>query len=344
MTVIPSRFPTDADLWTRAWSLGEGVQAVAFSGDGTTAALSLLDGTAVLVHGDTDARVTVHPEGSPLSFVPTAKGFLSGGDDGRLVQVIWGEEPVARTTHKGKWIDHVAAHPSGLYAYAVGKEVFVSAREKPLSHPSGIGGLAFHPKSKRLAVSHYNGVSLWWLNAVDPMPDVLTWKGSHLNVLWHPDGTYLMTSMQENALHGWRMKDGGELRMGGYPGKVHSLGFSSSGRWLATSGNEQIIAWPFSGSGPQGKPPIGLGMPENKPCSHVACNPSEELVAAGYATGRVVLTLFEDQLPIELVPPDNVPVTALAWDAAGQQLLAGKENGEAFLFTARRILSRSRDR
>lgn len=342
MGAFPSRTPADADEWTRAWSLGEGVHAVAFSGDGATAAMALLDGTAVLRQGDTEARVTVHPQGSPLSFVSTAKGFLSGGDDGRVVQVIWGEEPVTLATCPGRWIDHVAAHPSGPYAYATGKEVFVSTLARPLPHPSSIGGLAFHPKGKRLAVGHYNGVSLWWLNTREPTPDVLAWKGSHLNVLWHPDGTYLMTSMQENALHGWRMKDGGELRMAGYPGKVHSFGFSSSGRWLATSGNDQIIAWPFSGSGPQGKPPIGLGMPENKPCTHVACNPSEELVAAGYATGRVVLTLFEDQLPIELLPPDNVPVTALAWDAVGQRLLAGKENGEAYLFTARRILDVAR--
>jgi hypothetical protein len=38
--------------------------------------------------------------------------------------------------------------------------------------------LAFAPKGVRLAVAHYNGVSLWFPNA-QAAPEMLEWKGSH---------------------------------------------------------------------------------------------------------------------------------------------------------------------
>lgn len=332
--------PTQTNLFDKTWALNEGVLTVAFTGDNTTAAIALLDGTVVLIKGETEKRITVHPNGSPLSFVAEADGFLSGGDDGRVVRVTWDDAPEVLAAHKGKWIDNVAVHPLGLRAYSVGKEVYLLGREAPLPHPSSVGGIAFHPNGKRLAVSHYNGVSLWWLNAKDPKPQTLLWKGSHLKTLWHPSGDYLMTSMQENALHGWRMKDLGELRMAGYANKIHSFGFSSKGKWLATSGSEQIICWPFSGSGPQGKPPFGLGMPEEGyPCTVVAPNPKEEVLAAGYASGRIVLALFEDQLPIELLPPNRIPVVALEWSPNGKTFLAAREDGSVFLFTAQKIMA-----
>jgi len=325
----------DDKIYSRTWPFGENIHSVAFADDGT-AGFALVDGTVVLVQDEQEER---HSLGSTLSFAATRDGFVHGGDDGRVTRLVRNKEPEVLATHKGKWIDHVATHPDGHIAYATGKDAFILGRDTPLSHPGSIGGLAFDPNGKRLAASHYNGVSLWWLKSKESKPQVLNWKGSHLGLLWHPSGTHLMTSMQENALHGWRMKDLSELRMAGYPGKVHSMGFSAKGKWLATSGGEQIICWPFTGGGPQGKPPFALGMPESRPCTVVAPHPKEELVAAGYGTGRVVLAIFEDRLPIEILPPDNVPVTALAWSPDGMRLLAGREDGSAFLFTAEAILN-----
>ena len=58
----------------------------------------------------------------------------------------------------------------------------------------------------RLAVAHYGGVSLWFPNA-QAAPEMLAWKGSHLDALFSPDGKFLVTSMQESTLHGWRLVD-----------------------------------------------------------------------------------------------------------------------------------------
>ena len=71
---------------------------------------------------------------------------------------------------------------------------------------STVGGLAFAPKGMRLAVAHYNGASLWFPYAQSE-PERLEWKGSHLGATVSPDGRFLVTTMQEPMLHGWRLVD-----------------------------------------------------------------------------------------------------------------------------------------
>ena len=115
-------------------------------------------------------------------------------------------------------------------------------------------GPRFAPKGYRLALSHYNGASLWFPNSSEA-PQVLEWKGSHLDVMWSPDGRFVVTSMQENAMHGWRVSDSKHMRMSGYPAKPRSLSWSPDGNWLATSGAEACVVWPFDGK----DGPIGQG-------------------------------------------------------------------------------------
>ena len=57
-----------------------------------------------------------------------------------------------------------------------------------------------------------------------------------MGLVWSPDGKFLISSMQEAALHGWRIADAKDMRMGGYPSKVKSLAFLRDGMMLATSG------------------------------------------------------------------------------------------------------------
>ncbi len=328
----------------KSWALNEGVHSALFTTDGRIAAVALLDGTVQLLNLDTgeDKRVNAHPNSSPLSMCLDGDGltFLSSGDDGRVVHFGWNNVPTEIAAQKGKWIDHVAANEK-LRAYSCGKNVYLIGRDEPFTHPSSVGGLAFAPNGKRLAVAHYNGLSLWWTNSKEAKPQILEWKGSHLHTLWHPNGDYVMTSMQENALHGWRMKDMGELRMAGYPNKIHSMSFSYRGKWLVTSGAEQVICWPFQGTGPQGKPPLVLGIPEGAPVTVVAAHPKDDMTAAGYASGRVILALLEDRLPIELLPPNGESVAALAWSPDGRNLVCAHSNGNISLFTSESIINAS---
>jgi WD40 repeat protein len=309
---------------------GAFVVEAAFLGD--TAVFALGDGTVRRANGSAAESTTVHA-GAILSAATTrdSKKLITGGDDG-LVALTDAAGKVERVAERPrKWIDHVAAGPSGAVAFASGRQTFVSlagARERTFDLPRAVGGLAFAPKGLRLAVARYDGVTLWWAGT-DAAPAILEWKGAHLAVTFSPDGKYLVTAMQENALHGWKLDDGKDLRMSGYPAKPKSLSWSPKGRFLATSGANAAVVWPFHfKDGPMGKPPMQLGARE-VPVTRVACHPKEEMVAIGYADGMVMAVRFADAEEALMRRPDGSPVSALAWDGNGRRLALGTEQGGA---------------
>ncbi|TIP71239.1 MAG: WD40 repeat domain-containing protein, partial [Mesorhizobium sp.] len=74
-------------------------------------------------------------------------------------------------------------------------------------------------------VARYNGATLHF-PATNGKPVELEWAGAHTGITFSPDGAFLVTTMQENALHGWKLADGKHMRMSGYPGKVKSLSWA----------------------------------------------------------------------------------------------------------------------
>ena len=135
--------------------------------------------------------------------------------------------------------------------------------------------------------------------------------------------------MQENALHGWRLSDGQHMRMSGYPAKTEALSFTRNGKWLATSGADAMVLWPFFGGGPMGKAPIELAGGDGIICTRVAAHPQQEMVAGGFADGLVVLAEINSSRILPVAPPGAGPVSALAWSPDGTQLAIGTENGFA---------------
>jgi WD40 repeat protein len=333
----------------RQWNFDAPIIALRVNRNGDWVAAALGDGGARLLPANEEADVpklfTLH-DGVSLSLQPDADAhaFLSGGDDGKVVIIDPAVDvPTVIATNKNSWVDHVAGSADGKYrAYNVGKKIYVLDDEgkpkfdAPLVTPSNPGGMSFSPNGKRLAVSHYNGVSLWWMNAKNTEVTTLTWKGSHLDLIWSPDGKNLLTSLQENALHGWQLADSKEMRMQGYAGKVRSMGFTARGKYLATSGADQIICWPFSGGGPWGKAPLTLGGSDNRLLTQVAPHPKDEMVAGGYSDGMIVLAPLDGRTEIMIHAPSGAPksaITGLVWNAAGDALFAAMESGTLLLFT-----------
>lgn len=280
---------------------------------------------------DEPKRIEVHG-GAILSSAGDGSRVVTGGDDGKVVATgAKGSSETVATDARRRWIDQVAVGPSNAVAWSAGKQAFAhtgKGAEKSLEVVSTVGGLAFAPKGFRLAIAHYNGATLWFPNAKAD-PDTLEWKGSHLGVTFSPDGRFLVTSMQEPMLHGWRLDDRKDMRMSGYASRVRSLGFTADGKWLATSGSTQVVLWPFGGKdGPMGKQPQ-LRAPSEHQAEVVACHPKQGVVAVGFADGLVLLVRTDDGAEILGKKPGDAAVTALAWSASGKLLAFGTESGEA---------------
>lgn len=300
---------------------------------GQTAVFVLGEEAIMLVDADGERRVAVHA-GAILACAGDGRRVVTGGDDGRVVSVdATGRVETLASDGTRRWIDRVALGPDAAVAWSAGKQAFVRAGEaktRVLETPSSPGGLAFAPKGLRLAVTHYNGVSLWFANS-SAAAEVLEWKGSHLLATFSRDGKFLITAMQEPTLHGWRLADRRDMRMSGYSAKVQSMGWTADGRWLATSGSEQLILWPFQAKdGPMGKPPRILA-PYRCRVTRVACHPAEAIISAGFEDGLVLVVRIDDGAEIVTRRPGDVAISALAWNASGTALGFGTEEGEAGL-------------
>jgi WD40 repeat protein len=261
------------------------------------------------------------------------RGVLTGGDDGRLVRTDIAGEVTQLLSVPGRWVESVAVSAaSGLRAAAVGKRVCLVERDGVLAatfdHANTVAGLEFNPKGRRLAASHYGGVSLWWAKSGPQEPKRLRWIGSHLALTWSPNGKYIVTAMQENELHGWRLPDGLDMRMSGYRAKVKSIAWSPKGRYLATGGAECVVCWPYGGKlGPMGSVPIELGYGLENIVTRVAVHPRDDLIAAGYEDGTAVLLPISGAQPAIIKPPGDSAVTALAWSVHDHALAIGDESG-----------------
>ena len=314
----------------RPFDGGTHVAAAAFIGE--VPVLALADGVALLGEPGEQTRIVTHPDAALLISVADGKTLLTGGDDGRVVALGADGVPQEIADEKGRWIDALALRGQA-FAWSAGKQV--SARDETgavqtWSAPTTARGLAFQPKGYRLAATHYNGASLWFPK-VEGSPQTLEWKGAHLDATFSPDGRFLVTSMQENALHGWRLADSRNMRMTGYPGKTRSFSWSHDGAWLATSGADAAIVWPFKDKdGPMGKAPRECGVREAR-VTKVAFHPRALIVAVGYSDGFVLLCRLADAAEIFVRAEGAGAVSALCWDATGARLLFGSEAGEAGL-------------
>ena len=229
-------------------------------------------------------------------------------------------------------MDHVAAYNGNLVCSS-GKVVYYwdknKKEPKSLNHDSTIGGLAFDAKGRRLAVSRYGGVTIWKKDYSNKWKSTkLDWKGSHNKVSFSPDGKYLVTSMQENVLRCWRLKDKLDFAMSGYGSKVKSFAFISDTSYLATSGAIDAICWPFDGEGPMGRTPICLPYIGNKQVTFIEPFPDEKAIFAGLSDGSVFLSQIENENNTIIIRSfTGSEVSAIAMTDDKSSIFIGDMNG-----------------
>lgn len=323
--------PEIADVVDRVKPLALGTPIIAVHFLGETAVFVGAEEKAFLVSSDgAEQHVQLHA-GGILCAASDGKRLVTGGDDSKVVVFeASGDTRTVATDAKRRWIDNVALHPDGSVAWSAGKTATVTTPkgdDKVCEVPSTVGGLAFAPKGFRLAIAHYNGVTFWFPNMTGT-PEFHEWKGSHLAVTCSPDSRFLVTSMHESALHGWRLVDGKDMRMTGYPSRVRSMSWSAGGKWLATSGADSVIMWPFqTKEGPMGKEPKMVGQLPSL-VTAVACHPKDGVLACGYADGTLLMIRFDDGAEIVVRRAGGAAISALDWSSRGSLLAFADEEGE----------------
>jgi len=257
--------------------------------------------------------------------------LITGGEDGKVVATAVDGASATLAEIGRKWVTSVAAGPKSAIAFASGRSAWVrldDGKLKEFQHPRSVEGVAFSPKGVRIGVARYNGVTLHF-PAAEGKPVELQWDGAHTGITFSPDGNFVVTTMQENALHGWKLADGKHMRMTGYPAKVKSVSWSARGKWLATSGASAAIVWPFaSKDGPMGKAPLELGTRGNTMVTAVSCHPTDEIAAVAYDDGMILACRFADQKEVLLRRQGKGAVTSMAWDAEGRRLVFGSAGGD----------------
>jgi WD40 repeat protein len=323
------------------------VAACAFSRDGATVGFGLGDGRVRLFSADIKQPASAIAEpvhtGAVLSLIgdPTADGFVSGGDDGRLLRLALDGGMTEIAHQKGKWIDKLVAHrATGAVAASVGKMALVIDKAGGLRefgpHQSTVAAVDFSKDGSRIGAAHYDGITVWSIGAVTLPPRRFAWRGSHVALKWSTDGKFIATGTQENDIHVWRIAQATDMRMQGYPAKVKSLSWSADARWLYTSSQPVFTAWPFAGKGPEGKPPLQFGDEGAGLLTVVAAHPTAEYVAGGYDSGELQVGDIKTRRSAVIRMVDGNAITCLAWSPDGTQVAAGTDNGDMLVLDLRR--------
>ena len=322
---------------TAVAALNDGVQArAAFAlGDGSVRIRDIgkaEDGPSI-----GESECVVFHDGAATALEPFLRGFVSAGQDGRIVHCLAADASVAPLfDFGGRWVDALAVHePSGHIAAAAERHLVVLDQRGKVqfetdAFPSTISGLSFAPEGRRIAAAHLDGLSVLSIDG-GVQEHRLVWKGSHIGVSWSPDGRYIVSATQERELHVWDLVTLRDLRLGGYPRKIHGMQWLAKGEFLVCTGADVMTAWAFAEAGPGGRPPIEIGYVYDGLVTAVAANPARALVAGGYSNGSLLVGGVTKGEALLARGSEGDTVTALSWLPYGRCLIAGTAAGHAIV-------------
>ncbi|HEY8964228.1 MAG TPA: hypothetical protein VIN59_07190 [Alphaproteobacteria bacterium] len=328
----------ERQLLAHGYKFDAPVNTCAFSKDSSHFAFGLGDGHIILVNTATPEgdriRVKAHHGAVPALYA-YGDGFLSLSDDGTLKTIAFDGTLKDIADFKGAWTDKVAVHDkTGAIAVANGKNIHLwTARDAEMRiigpHPFGVNDVCFAADGMGLAAAHRDGVTLWAWPHFEPQSNHLPWKGAHLAITVSQDKKWIVTAMQEGALHMWNVSLKRDYQMRGYWTKPTKMAWSGDGKWLGSSGSETVILWPFDKQGPEGREALQLGWSNGAMVSALVGHPNQNVMAAGFEDGALLLLDIKTRKAFNLSAPSGHPVTATAFARDGFKVIAGVQNGGA---------------
>ena len=294
------------------------------------------DGSVLFANVSGEKHKFESHEGAVLSAAPLGEHLVTAGDDGRVVSTAPDGTQTVIFEQFGRFFDQLATSSWGGIAFADGRKIFVvmpdsANRERTIERQyqasGSVGGLCFGPKGRKLAASRNNGASVYWVGTDREAPDDYEWLGAHGPITWSPRGDFVVTSMQENALHVWRADNKKHGRMGGYPTRIKSMSWNPKGTALATSGSNGVVIWPFATKdGPIGQGATQWPLNSDVALSHLSWHPTKGMILTGNYEGDVTL-VREDGAVLPVAQRLGSVVTSVAFSKDGKSLAFGTDEG-----------------
>ena len=174
-------------------------------------------------------------------------------------------------------------------------------------------------------MAHCGGATIWGRGERRWKSTKLAWTGSHIGVIWSPNGKSVVTVMQENALYGWRLRNKADMRMSGYPAKPRALDWVGNAPHLATSGADQAICWPSHfKDGPMGQAPLCVAHGGKQLATMVRGLPALPAVLVGFQDGTVLMSELNEAAEASVLRgTTGSEVTAIAVTRSLSHVLVG---------------------
>ena len=341
--------PLSADPGLGPSGLATGVNAVAFSPDGTLLASADVGGIVQLWNTATRQEL-----GAPLpagtvagadvygvAFSPHGTLLASADDDGTVT--LWNTAtrrevgaPLPAGPGTGGGVNGVAFSPDGMLLASADADGTVTLwntatrREVGAPLPAGTGtgggvnGVAFSPDGTLLASADADGTVTLWNTATRkeggaPLPAGPGTGGGVNEVAFSPDGTLLASADADGTVTLWstatRKEVGAPLPAGtGTGGGVNGVAFSPDGTLLASADADGTVTLWNTATRKEVGAPLPAGTGTGGGVNGVAFSPDSTLLAGAYSDGTVQtwqVSLFAD--PYVALCADVGPPTKADW-------------------------------
>lgn len=340
-------------------ALDDYVVDIAWSGDATRLAVAGGEGKVILATFDgaklSAREIGEHGMGAlAVAWQPRSDRFVSSGQDSALV--VWDGvrgEVLQRRRPATAWTERLAFSPDGRQlATAAGKQIFLWSTPhdvaastesaallapaqtfEPLPH--AVAALAFDRAGRDLAAALQGGLVL---HRMGPRIEQrrLDWPAACLTTAFSPNGRVIATGTQDGSVHFWYLATGRDSQMRGYPGKVTEMAWTHDSKYLATVAGDAIVAWDFSGKGPEGTRPLQLnGHTDRIEC--LAAQPGGNHLVSGGRDWRVSLWLpgkYPQALDAHLTVSEP---SRIVWSPDGRFVAVGERKGKLSIFELVRL-------
>jgi WD40 repeat protein len=324
-----------------SFPLSEFPRGLAFSRDARRLAVGAADGRVIVLsprRAELLHEARLGDSVTTLAFTPAGDELAVASFDGAAHLFDGAGRALPPLPGGGRgWVEHLAWSPSGQLGTAAGRvaRVWTATGEPVLQsepHPATISALAFGPRTGTLYTACYGGVRAFPLRAGEEAR-LLDWKGSVLSMALSPDEAVVACGTQESTVHFWRLADGSNSEMSGYPRKPLALAWSADASLLATSGAEVITIWRFEGEGPEGTEPLVLAGHEGQ-ASRLAFSPAGRLLASGGEDRAVLLWRPRSDPAPRWSAQLEAPVGELAFSPDGALVAAADVSGRLTVWAA----------